>query len=330
VSVFSNPLNADGPSIRFKGLVQSWFSYAPQPADTDDMFGFTIRRVRFKPYGALAKNIKWTIQVAWDKQNPELKDAYLEYVPSKQLSFKVGQFSAPGSVSGSLTSSSKLDLVERSQISQLWGSFAALSSHRALGVQVHGHLMDGKLYYAVMLANPNSKTPGLFTPSVKNSDYSHDHNGMTLWGRLEAKPVKGLRIGAFYGGGKETGADFVRTSYGAHLYYVKKPFNFKAEYIAGSYGPEGSEIDYYGLYVLLGYRFGKFEPIARFDLYTPNDGAPDGEGIEQYRNFTVGINFFYHKHVKFQFNAVIREEAVGPGRGELDNNMFYVVAQYTF
>lgn len=316
----------DEGGIKFKGLVQTWFSAAQQDSEVDSGYGFTLRRVRFKPYGAFSKTIKWGFQVGWDKQNASIFDAYLEFIMSPQLKLKVGQFAAPGTVSGALTSSGALDFVERPAVSQRWGGNAGLYGYRGMGVQAHGDLMDGKLYYAVMIANP--KTTGLFTPGIKSNDYQHDNNGVMLWGRLESKPVKGLRIGAFYGGGKEKDTDYVRSSYGAHIFYVKGGINFKVEYIAGEFGYDGAETKYSGYYTLLGYKKGKWEPIVRYDVYKPIDGDPNGFGVESYNNITVGVNYFLNKKVKLQANYVIRDETMVAGVAKIKNNLFYICWQY--
>ncbi|MCP4157347.1 MAG: hypothetical protein GY757_57080 [bacterium] len=314
----------DKATINFKGLVQGWFSYAEQPDGEDNSpYGFTLRRLRFAPYGTLSKNIKWGFQVAWDKQNAFMLDAFFDIRLSGGFNIKLGQFAAPGAISGALTSSAKLDFVERAAISQNWGGNAALLGYRAYGIQAHGNLMDKKLYYAIMIGNP--RTASLFTPSVKAATYSHDENGINLWARLEAKPFKNLRIGSFYGGGK-TDDDYKRNSYGAFLFYVKDAVNFKAEYIAGEHGFEDLETKYNGMYVVLGYRMDKIEPVIRYGFYTPNDGGCDDYGVEKYKDITAGINYYHSKFVKFQANYVARSE----DGTSLKNNLFYACFQYSF
>jgi len=320
----SNPLQAE---VKLKGLVQSWVSVAAQEGESNSGYGFTMRRVRLKPYGTLGKNIEWGIQVGWDKQTASLLDAYIDYKFTNSFRVKVGQFAAPGTVSGALTSSGALDQIERAMVSQNWGGNAGLFGYRGLGIQAHGELLEGKLYYALMLANP--KTNSLFTPSVKSSTYSHDKNGVQAWGRLEVKPLKGLRIGTFYGGGKDDD-DYVTDSYGAHLFYADSGWNFKLEYIAGKYGMQGSEQKYNGLYASLGYRLNKLEPNCKYDWYTPNDGAADSLGVKRYNNITFGLNYFYSKEVKFQANYVLREETMNAGIEKPANNIFYICFQYSY
>lgn len=323
-------VNLSGEAINFKAAVQTWFSYAQQEAQEGSGYGFTLRRVRLTPYGSFSKKIKWSLQMGWDRQSPKLIEVYLEYLHSKALNFKVGQFTPPGTISSTLTSSMKLDFLERPMVSEVWSGINGLSSYRAVGVQVHGDIVNDKLYYAVMLANP--RTTNLFNPGIGAAGYSRDNNGIMLWGRLEASLAKGLKLGAFFGGGKETelSADYKRTTYGAHLFYINKGINFKVEYIAGEYGLENNETVYNGYYAVLGYKTGKFEPIVRFDSYTPNDGDPDAVGIEKYNNFTAGINYYVSKNIKLQANYVYRDEKVGIAiDNKLKNNIFYVCFQFT-
>jgi phosphate-selective porin len=314
--------------INFKGMVQTWFSVAEQNEVESSFYGFTLRRIRFKPFGSFTKKIQWLVQAAWDRNSPLLLDAYLDFLITKTVRIRVGQFTVPGTVSSTLTSSGKLDFLERAMVTQNWSGHNSLSSYRALGIQVHGSLLAEKLYYALMAANP--KTTMDFTPRLKSPGYTNEKNGSQFWARLEAKPVKGMRIGTFYGTTEETETDIRRNTYGAHLFFVTKALNFKIEYIAGLYGAEGNETEYNGMYAVLGYKLNKTEPICRFGCYIPNDKNADAAGVEKYTDITLGVNYFYSKNIKFQANYVIRNEQMAAGLPELLNNLFYCCLQYTF
>jgi Phosphate-selective porin O and P len=328
------PVLGGEETISFKAGMQAWFSYAPV-ADDNDSYGISLRRVRLKPSGKLSKNIKWAIQAGWGKQSLKLVDVFLEYLPSTSLAIKVGKFAAPGAVSGAITSSAKLDFVERSQISQNWNKHSLLSGYRALGVQVHGHMANKKLYYAFMLANArNTPKTGetLFNPSIKDGNYAYDSSGFDLWGRLEALPAKGVRVGGFYGDGKliVNMDEYSHSSYGGHIYYVNLPLNFKSEYISGQYEIMGVETNYKGYCSVIGLRFGKLEPLVRYDSYSPNDKQSDHLGVLRYSNYTVGINYFISSSLKFQVNMVIRKEQMAEEMVPLQNNLFYMMFQYVF
>ena len=322
-------ISSPGAELKFSGFAQGWFSYAQQDTqDNDAGYGFTLRRVRFKPHGTFSKKIQWTLQFGWDKFSAKLVDAFIDFNLSTELGFRVGHFTVPGAMSGTLTSTTKLDMIERPQITQNWGSNSGLSQYRALGIQAHGKLAGSKLYYALMFGNANGSS--IFTPSVKSADYVPQNYGTMAWARIETFLLKGLRIGAFYGGSKEIDTEIKRSSYGAHLYYVEKGINFKVEYLAGKFGTEATETKFNGMFALLGYKIKKIEPMVRYDIYTPNDGNPDGGGVEKYNNFTVGINYFHHKNIKFQVNYVYRDETMAGGLEKIKNNLFYVCLQFTY
>jgi len=317
--------------VNFRGLVQTWFSYAERDGgeDIESGYGFTLRRLRFIPHGNLGKNVKWGIMLGWDRQVASLFEAYLDFQISDSFKIKVGQFTAPGSMSSSLSPTSKLDLIERAQITQKWAGNSGLYGYRAFGVQAYGDLMKGKLYYAVMLANPKT-LGGIFTPRVSQSIYAVTNNGLGIWGRLEIKPTKCLRLGVFGGSSKENETEMERSSYGAHIFFVKKHLNFKTEYVAGEHGIPGAQKSYNGFYALLGYKQNKIEPVLRYDFFEPENGVADQFGVEKYTNFTFGINYFYSKRIKFQINYVIRDESMALDLEKLKNNLFYIHLQYTF
>ena len=320
----SSVLNAE---VQFKGLVQTWFSYTPQQGSDNNLYGFTLRRLRLNPYGTLTKNIKWGFQVAWDKQVASVLDVYLDFLFSPQFTIRVGQFPAPGAISSALTSSGKLDMLERPLVTENWGGISRLSSFRAFGLQVSGELAKGKLYYAVMAANP--KATSLFDPAIKATTYTHADNGLVLWTRLEAKPLDGLKIGAFASAGKDD-LDYTTNSYGGHLFYEKNGLNFKAEYLAGKYGGKDAERKYHGYSILLGYTIAKLEPVVRYDFYTPNDNKIFHSDVKKFNHLTLGLNYFVDKNVKLQANYVLRDETMAAGLAKLDNNLFYICLQYTY
>jgi phosphate-selective porin len=325
-SIIAFSLKAEG--IKFKGLVQTWFSAAEQNLDNSDAYGFTIRRLRLKPYGSFSKDIKWGFQVAWDKQKAKLLDVYIDFLLTKRFNLKIGKFAAPGAMSGTLTSSGKLDLIERSMITQMWNVNTALDSYRAFGAQVYGEFLTGKLYYALMISN--AETNAIFTPSIKNTYYTHKNNGLAFWARLEVRPMDDLRFGGFFGSGKEKDTDTNMSSYGAHIFYLKNKINLKLEYIAGEYIAGDLKTKYDGVYAVAGYKIRKFEPTIRYGFYTPNDGEVDKNGVKKYRDISLGVNCFYSKTIKFQANYVIRSESMASNLDKIDNNIFYINCQYSF
>ncbi len=311
-------------SVNFKGLIQNWFSISSQDfgdGTSDSIYGFANRRIRLAPYGSLGRKIRWGVQFAFDKFNtPTVLDAYIDYFISREAIIRFGKFAAPGSTSGALTSSGALDLIERSAITQLWGINSGLHAYRAIGAQLSGKFLEGKLYYALMISNALTASNN-WLPSGKTLTFANGHNGLGFWGRIEASPIPGLKLGGFLGSGSEADpaiveSDIKRSSYGGHLAYKKNNINFKFEYISG----ERSEIKYSGMSVLAGYRLNQIEPIIGFETYTTVD-----EG-EKYTNFTAGLNYFHSKRVKLQVNYMMRSEELI----DIDNDIIYFNVQYSF
>ncbi len=309
--------------VNFKGLVQTWFSMSSQENGdtTESIYGFSNRRIRLAPYGTFSKKMRWGVQFAFDKfAPPSVLDAYLEYFISREAIVKFGKFAPPGVKAAALTSSGALDLIERASIVQLWNGNSGLHGYRAFGAQLSGKLIEGKIYYAFMLSNALTASNN-WLPTVKYAATTNAHNGMGIWGRLEAYPVPGLQIGGFLGSGSEADpalveSDIKRNSYGGNIFYKRNNINLKFEYISG----ETNGIKYSGMYAVAGYRFNKIEPIIGFESFTP---IYEGE---KYTNFSGGINYFHSKNVKLQFNYVMRSEDIT----DVDNDIIYANLQYSF
>jgi len=306
--------------MNFNGYIQNWFSVTTNNNDPDqgDIWGFSNRRIRFIPTGNLGEKFEWGIYFSFDKFSPEILEAYLKYSITKFINLRVGKWSAPGAVSGSITHSDTLDFIERAPITRLWGARNALSGYRAVGVEMSGKFMNDRIFYALMISNAvTDKNNWMSTLNSLTS--SNEHNGLAFWGRLEASPLNGLRIGGFYGSGTEedsAGNNIKRGSSGAHVFFVKEGFNFKVEYISGDI----TGIKYSGMYVLFGYKFNNIEPIIRYDNYKPI------EGKEKFTDYTVGINFTPDDNVKLQANYIYREESIS----SIPNNIFYLNFQFSF
>ncbi len=319
---------AEGSDIKFVGLGQVWFSVGDQDIEAADTYGFTVRRIRLAPSGSLSKNIKWGFQFAWDKQVAKVLDAYVLFQLSDNFNVKVGQFAPPAAKSAALTNSGQLDFVERASITLRWADHSKLSGLRAVGVQIDGQLMEEKLYWAFMVANP--QTLKIFDPSINLPDYEQQ-SGLTFWGRMEVRPLEGLNFGAFFGTGTEKDISNKKSSYGAHLFYVGNRWNLKLEYIAGIYGLEARETKYNGIYSVVGFRVSKpLELAFRYGFYTPNNGFPNPLGVKKFNNITFGANIFCNHNIKFQVNYVIRQETMDVGMAEMSNDLFYVMCQYSF
>lgn len=306
--------------INFNGYVQNWFSVSTNNMDLDEgmIYGFSNKRIRFKTYGNLGDKFEWGVYFSFDKFSPDILEAYLKYSLSDSINLRVGKWSAPGAASGSLMSSNTLDFIERAPITKLWGYRSALDGYRTEGIEISGKFLDDKIFYSLMIANAVS-SDNSWIPSIKKHSTFNDHNGMAFWGRLEAFPIKGLRIGGFYGSGTETdsnGNSLKRGSSGAHIYFKRSNFNLKVEYISG----EITGLKYNGMYVSAGFRIKKTETLLRYDNYTPIEGG------EKFTDYSLGVNFFPANNIRIQANYIFRKESIST----ILNNIFYINFQFGF
>jgi len=316
-----------GNDVQFGGFVQTWFSYGQQNDGNPPALGFTFRRVRFHGKGAFSNTVDWYLAAGWDRENPNLTAARITFRLAPQLQFSIGKFPVPGSPSGSLTDSSRLDFVERPMIIQRWGELSRLDEYRSVGIQVDGALMENRIYYALMVFNPDAAA--LFNPSVKNHAYTGG-TAIQYAGRIEVTVLEGIRFGGFFLQGKDTRNDVTNESFGIHGFYRKQAVNARIEYLFGEnrYAIAGSPLEYRGLLVKMGYRIQTIEPVIRFDEYR-EQGAWGLITVKRTTNLTLGINYRPGPHLKLQANYVVRDESMVGGLAAIKNNLFYANLQYS-
>lgn len=323
------------PSVNFKGFTQMYFSYTDGGLDENSPYGFTLRRVRFVPYGKISPKISWKLHLAYDKQVARMLDVALKYKHSKAFAITAGQFAPPAAKSGivadELFSTTNMIMVERPTITQYWQELAGFYAYRAVGVKFDGLLLSDKLYYGVMVAN--AKAGDLFSPGLKTFLNNHDYNGLAFYGRLEFKPVNGIGFGGFFTSSnaqRPASVDVNRSSYGGHLFVRKNNASLLTEYIGGQVDIDGVGVDYSGVFTDVAYRFDKIEPALRYSIFTPNGGDADENWVKKRSDFALGLNYYFRKDVKIQANYVIRGEEMIDGFNEVDNNIFYIHFQYMF
>ncbi len=152
-----------------------------QPVYNDGLNGvnrdntFFLRRVRLKASGHVYDpKLTYAIQADFAASAPILRDGFIAYAWNEHFQVKMGQFKPPFSIEN-LTSSSDLETIERSAIVSLLGL------DRRVGVQVEGEFLEGKLGYAIMVAN----NLGFGSMGI-NSSNTNDQFGYI--GRILAQP----------------------------------------------------------------------------------------------------------------------------------------------
>jgi len=138
---------------------------------------FFLRRVRLKASGHIYdEKLEYAIQADFAASAPILRDGFIAYAWNDHAELKMGQFKPPFSLEN-LTSSSEIETIERSAIVDLLGL------DRRIGVQLEGEFLDGKLGYAIMVANNLG-----FGSQGRNSSGSNDD--FAYIGRISAQPWK--------------------------------------------------------------------------------------------------------------------------------------------
>jgi len=313
--LFGKQLNSK--DLNFKGLLHNWYSY------TNEGTGFNIRRVRLKAYGKLDEKISWYAQYRWDKQIASLLDAAISYKFNQYLSLKVGQFVAPGSKYGALTSASKLTFVERAMVVKKWGGYNGYSSYRSVGLQAAGKFNN--LRYSTMLSNNSANA--LYNPGITQDNYS-DSEHLRFSTRLEYA-FDNVQVGVYLS--TPIQEDKLGRSYGADLIYNNNSMKIGLGVIQGyNDNFDSSDNEYSGLLAHLADLVGKIEPLLRYDMYNPSTDNLAEAPVKIYHNITGGINYYYSENMKIQVNYMQREEEMRSNLDKLDNNLFYVNLQYTF
>ena len=284
--------------------------------------GFDIRRARLDLKGSATPFFSYRLQVDFvDK--PKLIDAYGELKLADYITLTGGQFKIPFSMEN-LTSSNKLEMIDRSQVVE---ALVARSKDvignqngRDIGIQAGGTLLKVKDMPAI------EYRIGIFNGSGINvADTANNEKDVT--GRLIFTPVKGLSFGGgFYKGLDKAikpdvpGKSQTRNRIGAEFSYVLSQFSLKGEYIAGKDGKTKRS----GWYVQAGYFVipQRLQVLGKYDIYDPNTSTPNNIST----NYVFGANYNFNNWSRLQAFYTVRQEE-GPA---IKNNFLSVQYQIGF
>jgi phosphate-selective porin OprO/OprP len=267
-------------TLKLNGYVQVRYTHWDTGTD-----GFRIRRARFGFKGELLKNFNFKLQMDGTR-SPVLLDAAVEIssIPYATLSF--GQFKVPFSLDN-LTSSSALDLVNRSQtVEELCPAQDIGSTGRDIGVTASGK-------FSIL-----EYTLGVFNGSGINRVDTNDQKDIA--GRLILRPFNSLAIGfSHYMGDQRPSASVVhvnRDRTGVDVFFSKGPAFIKGEYIFA----RDDQAESAGWYVRGGYSFvkEKLQALINYDSYD-RDLDLAGNRIDV---LTLGLNWFFSEKTKLQIN----------------------------
>lgn len=282
-----------------------------------DEDGFDLRRGRIYLKGNIAKN--WAFKTQFNTNGKGVEDLYLRYKGwGKGANLTIGNQKVPFGLE-ELTSSKDISVLERSALTELY------AVGRAESVQLHGKLGSNSTYAVSVFAEDQKDTnddeigfAARYTTALMKTDSSVFHLGLAY---------------------RDIADD---SALGFEAAFASGPFHVQAEMFDGDFG--GSDKSGYYVqagYILTGesrpYKGGKFKrvkPKAKGGAWEAVFRYEDGDGkhsdIELGKTdataYTIGMNWYAHKNVKFGINYT-------DGEDNLDNDdgsEFRIRFQLTF
>lgn len=285
-------------AFQFGGRIQYDYNRAEENGVVDED-QFDLRRGRLFAKGNIAKNWKFKAQFNVDGGGEE--DLYLRYSGwGKGAQLTIGNQKQPFGLE-ELTSSKDISVLERSALTELF------AIGREEGVQLHGDL-GGNFNYGI----------GLFTADIgEGSDEEFGFAARAAWAPIKTD-TSVLHFGVAFQDVDEADA------FGLEAAAVTGPFHIQAEYNDGDVG----DIELDGFYVQAGYILtGESRPYkgGKFKRVKPKGSAGAWEVVARYEDgdgnfsdielgttsaesFTIGVNWYAHKNVRFGLNYTDGEE----------------------
>lgn len=301
----SFPLNA-GKKITLAGYTQVRYQALEEAGKID---GFDIRRARLDVKGAISPY--WSYRVQFDLAGtPKLIDAYTELKINDFFNFTIGQAKIPFSLEN-LTSSNKLELIDRSQAVEALTARGkdVIGNHngRDIGIQLGGTVLKLKDRPLV------DYRLGVYNGTGINTADTNEKKDFAA--RLITHPITGLDISAgLYNGTRyiaevKTGSvvttpakNVDRDRLGLDLNYDWNNLAIRAEYIHGKDDATKRE----GYYVQGGYYFlqKKLQLLAKYDFYD----ADKAKANDASTWVVLGANLNFNANTRLQVNYTLKQE----------------------
>jgi len=315
------PLNA-GKKLQILGYTQVRYQGIEQAGAID---GFDIRRARLDIKGIISPY--WSYRVQFDlAATPKLIDAYAELKLNDYFNFTIGQAKIPFSLEN-LTSSNKLELIDRSQAVE-----ALVARGKDVGGNQNGRDIGIQLGGTVLKLNDRPIVDyrlGIYNGAGINIADNNERKDYAA--RLILHPVAGLDLsGAVYNGSRfvpaVTGTNATpaksvgRDRYGFDLSYDLKNWSVRSEYIHGT----DDHINRSGYYVQSGYYFldKKLQLLAKYDFYDTDLAIVKNASTW----YVLGANINFNPTTRLQFNYTFKQEE---GKS-INNNLASVQFQIGF
>jgi hypothetical protein len=324
--------DGDANKLTIQGRVQSRleFESIDEGDSRSSASAFSIPRARLTLKGhAYSKAIGYKFQTDFGKGSAALKDFYVDYqVGESEIRVRTGQFKKPFART-QLTSSSKLEFVDRNLVDKAFGN------GRDLGIELHNNLEKSpSLEWAVGVFN-GSGDKGVFSGdvtvdpttgegSVSGGSFSNvpadirpalvariGHNSDGMSGYSEADLEGGpLRFGVaaatmvhFSGG-----TDNATARVGADFIVKNEGLSVTGGVYAAEDGPDVGDLSYTGLgaYAQVGYVLAKvWQPALRYALLSLDGGDKKHE-------VAAGLSLYNFGHgFKWQSDVALLADDVG-------------------
>lgn len=317
------PINA-GKKITIAGYSQVRYQALEETGKID---GFDIRRARLDVKGTISPF--WSYRVQFDLAGaPKLIDAYAELKLNDYFNFTIGQAKIPFSLEN-LTSSNKLELIDRSQAVEALVArgkdVGGNQNGRDIGIQLGGTILKLKDRPVV------DYRLGVYNGSGINTVDNNEKKDYAA--RLILHPVTGLDIsGALYNGSRfvpevKTGTvvttpakNVDRDRYAFDLSYDLKNLSIRGEYLHGT----DELTDREGYYAQAGYYFfeKKLQFLAKYDFYDADKSKADNASTW----YVLGANYNFNANVRLQANYTFKQEE----GTSIDNNFANIQLQIGF
>jgi len=291
--------------------------------ETTAAFGF--RRARLGVMGNVPYDFSYYVLLEMspvlnpNETGPFLLDAFVTYSRFNFFKISVGSFKYRFGRELSTACHSLYTIRRSRSVDELTAGFNG--SNRDVGIMFLGGDKTNLINYQVSLTN------GYGVIDTQNNDLLKAYN---VTGRVTVQPIKGLFLGASgrYSENPPSAADITdndtKVRLGFDAEYSYKNFTLFGEYTdgedEGSYteggGCDGTPVTKIGFqnadgfYVMGVYRFGKFEPVYKYEGYNTSKGEVGSDLTNDAKSFchTVGLNIYPNDWTRLQMNYIYSSE----------------------
>lgn len=316
---------------KISGYVQTGYTWADKNAGNSS--SFQMKRMRLFVDKKISNVFDFRAQFevfsgSFDgnkgKKVMTIMDAFVNAHISKALHFRAGQYYLPLGFENYDISPASLETIDFSNINYQMVCRNAASATanyvdygRDIGIMAYGDLIENQDKGFSHLSYELSFTNG-HLPTLPDNNKSKD-----FVGRITVRPIKNLRLIGSYNYGEyqnllpkldESGNvimvdDKIVTENKKYLpmnrfivgawYNDPNGLSLRAEY--GNIRSKKADVKEEGFYVLAAYRFDKFQPVVRWDMYRDKNEARKLTSRENRDNLLIGLNYDVIKDVTFQF-----------------------------